>query len=68
MSFFCKNKAAVVEHVNDRLEVLSLDWPSTMTITPVKSGGYSVLTAIDMSSDDIELQRAKFYSETQVTT
>lgn len=68
MKHYFEDKPDVVEFVNDQLEYLSSDCPWTMTITRELSGGYCVLSAIDLLSEDIEEQVARFFSETQVNT
>lgn len=67
MKYF-RNKTDVVAYVGGMLPHLDKSSAWTMTIKQVRSGDYSVQTAIDESSEDIELQRAKFFSETQVNT
>lgn len=63
---YLKSKAAVVEYVGGMLPHLDKSSAWTMTIKQVRSGDYSVLIATDELSDDTELQRAKFFSDTQV--
>lgn len=59
----------VVGYADDILRRLRFDYPSTMTIRPVKSGGYYVETVIVSSSDDTAQEwEARFFSETQVNT
>lgn len=58
----------VAQFVNDQLQYLDVDSPLTMTIRREKSGELSVQTVTGESLEDTELQVAKFFSETQVST
>nr|WP_244567708.1 hypothetical protein [Bradyrhizobium erythrophlei] len=53
--------------VNDHIKNLGPTLLLTMTITLEKSGGCYVSIATDESSEDTELQRAKFFSDTQLS-
>jgi len=62
------DKNDVAEFVRDRLTGSVPGSVLTMTITPGQSAGFYVHIVTDESSEDIELQTAKFFSETQVNT
>jgi hypothetical protein len=68
MRVFLKNKADVVQFVAEELERLSTDSALTMTISPGSSGGYSVNTVTDASSEDIVLLLGKFYFDRHMNT
>ena len=69
MMLFCENKAAVAQFVNDQLSNSRSDWPLTMTITPVPSGGFYALCATGMLSDGTERDLAVLsFLPTQVNT
>lgn len=65
---YLRNKEEVVQYVDALLTSLRPASQSIMTITAGRSVGYSVSTVTDGSSDDTDLQTAKFYSDTQVNT
>ena len=67
MSYF-ETRTRAAEYVKGTVLFSKLDLPLIMTITPESFGGCSVSIATGVSSEDIELQRAKFFSETQVST
>ena len=64
--FDFKGDAAVF--VSDWLLRSKLGSQLTMTIIPGKSEGCYVISAIEGSSEDTDLQTAKFFSQTQVNT
>lgn len=68
MKTYIENKTRLAEYVKGTVLFSELDSPLTMTITPESYGAYSVLTVTDESSDDIGIQTAKFFSDTQVNT
>jgi hypothetical protein len=65
--YFSNSKDAAA-YVADQLPHLKPDSQWTMTITRTKSEVLCVHHAIVSSSEDIELQRAKFFSDTQLNT
>lgn len=52
MKLYCRTKKDVVQCVKDLLPSFHDDSPLTITINPVKLGGYSVRIAINTSLDD----------------
>jgi hypothetical protein len=68
MKTFFKSKRDVVEYVNAKLLRLEQDSALTMTITRESYEDFSVIFVTEELSEDTELQRAKFFSETQVNT
>jgi hypothetical protein len=57
-----------VQYVSDLLQAFPENSVSITTTSPGKYVVYSAPIVTDMSSEDIALQMAKFFSETQVNT
>lgn len=66
MTIFFDNKERLAAFVVDQLQYSKPGSPLTTIITPVKSVGYYVSIVTGESSEDTELQMAKFFSDTQV--
>jgi len=68
MKTYCKDKAELVQFVEDLLETSKLNSALTMTIVPGQFGDYSVRIAIVESSEDIASKAEQASSEPPTNT
>lgn len=64
----CSDKTDVAASADEPQTLSKPISVSTMTIIPAMYGGCSVPIAIEGSWEDLEEQRARFFSDTQVNT